>query len=71
VSKGATRIELQDAAGKAYPGFALADCAPITGDFIDQSVTWKSGDVSSLAGKIVRMKVELKDADLYAFQFGR
>ena len=31
---------------------------------------WKNGsDVSSLAGKPVRLRFRLKDADLFAFQF--
>lgn len=39
-------------------------------DQINRVVSWKSGtDVSQLAGKPVRLKVELKDADLYSFRF--
>ena len=33
-------MELQDEAGKAVPGFALDDCTPIVGDFIDHPVIW-------------------------------
>lgn len=69
ISKGATRVELQDADGRALPGFALADCTPITADAIDHTVTWKGGDLAAHAGKPVRLRVELKDADLFAFQF--
>jgi len=69
VSKGGTRVELQDAAGKALPGFALADCTPIAADAIEHGVTWKGGDLAAHAGKPVRLRVELKDADLFAFQF--
>ena len=32
------------------------------------AVTWKN-DVRRLAGKSVRLRFELKDADLYSFQF--
>jgi len=33
-------------------------------------VSWKGGtDVSGLAGKPVRLRVRLKDADLYSFRF--
>jgi hypothetical protein len=32
-------------------------------------VAWKGGDIASLAGRVVRLKIELKDADFYAFQF--
>jgi hypothetical protein len=68
-SKGGTRVELQDANGKPLPGFTLEDCTPITGDFIDHRVSWKGGDLSSLAGNAVRLWVELKEAALYSFQF--
>lgn len=68
-SKGKTQVEIQDADGKALPGFALADCTPITGDEISQVVTWKGGSLSGLAGKSVRLKVALQDADIYALQF--
>ena len=53
------------------PGYTtiLQDDRPY-GDQIDRVVSWKSGtDVSQLAGKPVRLKVELKDADLYSFRF--
>ena len=69
---GELRVEIQDAAGKALPGFTLDDCPPIFGDTIERMVTWqKGGDVSSLAGKPVRLRFVLKDADLYALRFGR
>ena len=33
-------------------------------------VTWKSGaDVSALSGRPVRLRFELKDADLYSLRF--
>ena len=69
VSKGATRVELQDAEGKALPGFSSADCAPITADHIAHVVSWKGGDLAKLAGKPVRVRFEMKDADLFSFQF--
>ena len=67
---GGMRVEIQDAQGKPIDGFSLADCPEMIGDRIDQAVTWKSGtDVSSLAGKPVRLRFRMKDADLYSFQF--
>lgn len=69
-SRGPTRVELQDAAGKPIAGFTRDDCTPIQGDFIDHRVAWKGGDLSSLAGKPVKVLFELSDADLFAFQFG-
>ena len=56
--------------GKPIPGFTLADCDEQFGDTIDRVVSWKSRvDVSGLAGKPVRLRFELKDADVFAFQF--
>ncbi len=69
-SMGTAFVELQDADGRPIPGFTVADCEEIGGNFIDQQVHWKSNaDVSSLAGKPMRLKVTLKRAKLYAFQF--
>ena len=67
---GEIRAEIQDVTGKPLPGFALDDCPQIFGDAIERTVTWKSGgDVSSIAGKPVRLRFALKDADLFAIQF--
>ena len=67
---GDVRIEIQDEAGKAIPGFALEDCPPVFGDAIERVVTWKGGaDVSALAGKVVRLRFVLRDADLFAYRF--
>lgn len=67
---GGLRVEIQDANGKAYDGFALADCEEHFGDALDGVVTWKNGpNVSSLAAKPVRLRFVLRDADLYSLQF--
>src|SRR5262249_11739507 len=68
-SRGDSRVELQDATGKPLAGFTLADCRPIQADEIDQRVLWKGGDLSSVAGQTVRLRFDLKSADLYSFQF--
>jgi len=67
---GGVRVEIQSAAGKPIPGFALRDSMEAVGDQIDGEVTWKAGlDVSELAGKTVRLRFVMKDADLYSFHF--
>ena len=67
---GGVRVEIQNEQGEAVPGFALEDCPVIFGDAIEGTVSWKNGpDVGSLAGKPVRLRFELKDADVFAFQF--
>ena len=67
---GNVGVEIQDEAGHAIPGFALADCAPLFGDTLDRKVAWKTGaDVSALAGRVVRLHFAVRDADLYSYQF--
>jgi hypothetical protein len=69
-SAGTAFVELRDADGKPIPGFTLADCEEVGGNFVDQCVYWKgNADVSALAGKPVRAHFKLKRAKLYAFQF--
>jgi hypothetical protein len=42
----------------------------IVGDDTARTVTWRgSSDVSSLAGRTVRLHFNLRDADLYSLQF--
>lgn len=67
---GGIRIELQTEDGKAIPGYSLADCPTIFGDDVNRIVQWKTGsDLSKVSGKPVRLLIEIKDADLYSFQF--
>jgi hypothetical protein len=67
---GQIRVELQDAEGKALPGFALDDCQPTYGAHISRIVKWKDGeDVSVHAGKPVRLRFEISDGDLFSLQF--
>jgi len=67
---GEVRVELQDAAGAALPGFALSDCDPVFGDAVDRPVTWRAGpSVAALAGRPVRLRFSLRDADVFAFRF--
>jgi hypothetical protein len=67
---GSIRIELQDSTGKLIDGFALADCPEVFGDDLERVVVWKGGsDLSALAGRPIRLRFELKDADLYSLRF--
>lgn len=67
---GFLRVELQHADGTIIPGFALDDCDELFGDSLDRTVTWNDiSDVSSVAGKPIRIRVAMADADFYSFQF--
>ncbi|MCP4642595.1 MAG: hypothetical protein GY851_19275 [bacterium] len=67
---GGLRVELQTPDGKAIEGYAMDDCNEVFGDTVDRAVTWKNGpDVAKLAGQPIRLRFELRDADLYAYRF--
>jgi hypothetical protein len=67
---GAVRVELQDAAGKLLPGFALDACPPVFGDSVDRVIGWNGQpDLAKVAGRQVRVRFALNDAHVYAFQF--
>ena len=67
---GSIRVEIQDADGKPIEGFTLADADETFGDTIARAATWKGKtDVSSLAGRPVRLRFVMSDADLYSFRF--
>lgn len=67
---GSIQVEIQDAEGKAMPGFSLADCQAVFGDSIDRTVTWNSGEyVSALAGRPVRLRFLIRDGDLFSLKF--
>jgi hypothetical protein len=67
---GSIKVEVQDQDGAAIGGFALAEANEIYGDEIERAVSWRQGtDVSRLAGKPVRLRFVMKDADLYSACF--
>ena len=67
---GGLYVEIQTAGGRPIEGFAMKDCPEIIGDRLETIASWKSGaDVSPLSGQPIRLRFQLKDADLYSFQF--
>jgi hypothetical protein len=69
---GSLRVEVQDPDGKALPGLTLDACDLIYGDAIERVVSWqRRTELKELAGTPVRLRFELRDADLYALRFGR
>ena len=67
---GSIRVELQRADGQPIDGHTLADCGEIFGDATDYTVRWAKGtQVDALAGQPVRLRFDLREADLYALQF--
>ena len=67
---GSIQLEIQDADGNSISGRTLDDCPEKFGDEIEGIMGWNDGtNVGSLAGKPVRLRFRLTDADLYAFRF--
>jgi len=69
-SAGGLQVQIEDLNGQPVAGFAFSDCPELYGDAIQHTVKWQSGsDLSTLAGKPIRLRVALHDADMYAFGF--
>lgn len=67
---GSVRVEIQSPNGKPLPGYALRAARETIGDEIERACAWKEGeDLGALAGKPVRLRFVMKDADLFAFRF--
>ena len=66
---GSLAVEALDGEGKPVPGFAAADCKPITSDGIRHVVTWKgSPDCHLLQARPIKLRFHLKKARLYSFE---
>ncbi len=67
---GSLRVELQDAAGRPLEGFDLAASREFYGDEISYTAEWNgSADIRRLAGRPVRLRFRMQDADLFALRF--
>lgn len=67
---GSVKIELQDEDGKPIPGYEEGNCQEIIGNEIKRMVTWNGNhDVGALAGQVIRMKINVKDGDIFSFKF--
>jgi hypothetical protein len=67
---GEAMVEVQDDHGHPVPGFTLDECDRVLFNDVACTVKWKgSSDVSDLAGRPVRLRIAMRSAKLYAFQF--
>jgi hypothetical protein len=72
LAAGFLKVGILNEAGDAIAGYDISDCDPIAADSVRQVVAWNGdSDVGSLSGAVVRLKFEMHDAKLYAFQFTR
>jgi hypothetical protein len=67
---GEIRFEILDMEGNPVPGFKMEDSQVIIGNEISRIVQWKGQkSLQELAGKPVRLRIYMKDADLYSIRF--
>ena len=69
-ASGSCRAEITDTQGEAIPGFALADCTRLVGNAVHAPVNWSGQTgVSRLTAAPIRLRFELRNADLFTFEF--
>ena len=66
---GQVRVEIQDADGQPLANFSADDCDPLQGDEIAQRISWRGDENGPFIGRPVRVRFEVKDADLFSFRF--
>ena len=67
---GSVKVEVLRAAGEPVPGLSGSDAPDLYGDQVEGLYHWASEkDLADLAGEPVRLRIRLKDADLYSLQF--
>lgn len=67
---GSVQLELLDADGRPIKGFSREDAVPIVRNSVRMPVRWRGDEeLGDLAGKPVRLRFHMTNADLYAFQF--
>ncbi len=70
---GSLQVAVLDADNKPLPGFSLDECAYVSDNGTAVEVRWigKNSDLGTLAGRTVRLQVQLRGCKLYALQFAR
>ncbi len=67
---GELRVEIQDAQGAPIAGHTLREAADLFGNQVAGRARWKGGTgVAALAGRPVRLRFVMRDADLYSLRF--
>ncbi len=68
---GEMRVAIVDEQGTVIEPFTFENCRPVTTDSVRHHITWSGADnLSSLADRTVRLRIQLTNAKLYAFWTG-
>jgi hypothetical protein len=64
-------FEILDENKKVIGEYSSDQCIPVIGNEINRRVEWKNNSeiLTALQGKTIRLRIEMKDADLYSFKF--
>ena len=68
---GVAKVEILHESGEPIRGFSMAEADELNGNSVRFVATWNNGnsDVRQLAGKPVRLRIKMRAAKLFAFQF--
>ncbi|MBI3922460.1 MAG: hypothetical protein HY318_13645, partial [Armatimonadetes bacterium] len=68
---GEIRVELLDEEDRPLPGYSLEECVPVCADGVDLPVQWRERpDLAGAAGRTVRLRLHLRNAQLYSYRRG-
>ena len=66
---GGFYVALTDEYDNPYEGFSYKDADEMFGDTVARDVSWKnSTDLSALRGKTVKMRIRIRECDLFSFR---
>ena len=66
---GEVRFQITDMESRPVEGFAFDDCVPLKeADSLAHPVSWRGSDLEKIAGKVIRLEVQLRNADLYSIR---
>ena len=67
---GEITVEIMTPSRQPIEGFRASDCEAIIGNEISRVVKWNGkADLTELAGRPIRLRFALKDADLFSLKF--
>jgi len=68
---GVAQVEILQESGDPIPGFRMLDADELNGNNVKLMASWNRGqtDVSALSGQVVRLRLKMRSAKLFAFQF--
>jgi hypothetical protein len=67
---GSLKVEVLDQNGNVLPGYSEAECLPLTGDSVDQPVTWTTHAELPVGMDLLRLRFILQNGSVYSFMTG-